>query len=204
MKNLLLYGVPILKHIRVHSLQNGGKNMKPYPCTLTAELIALQMVLKTRRFVMWMDASIQFKKSDLDRLFIQAKQQGVMMWHNVWSLPAHIHQDTFNFLQETPCLYKGFTEYHAGLILFHSGHETVKNYILDPWVKCALIEDCLKTKHDEKTILKCPNHKDFHACHRFDQAVLSLLIFRLFHDSYKDHNIASSYFRICYGSKCAK
>ena len=181
-----------------------GKNIKPYPCTLTVELIALQMVLKTRRFVMWMDASIQFKKSDLDRLFIQAKQQGVMMWHNVWSLPAHIHQDTFNFLQETPCLYKGFTEYHAGLILFHSGHETVKNYILDPWVKCALIEDCLKTKHDEETILKCPNHKEFHACHRFDQAVLSLLIFRLFHDSYKDHNIASSYFRICYGSKCAK
>ena len=160
------------------------------------------MMLQIRQFVMWMDASIQFTGSNLDPVFLQAKQHGVMMWHNVWSLPAHIHQDTFNFLEETPCLYKDFTEYHAGLMLFHSGNKIVKNYILDPWVKCALIEDCMMTKHDELELLECPNHTTFHACHRFDQAILSLLIFRLYHDSYNNHNIDGSYFKICYDLDC--
>lgn len=136
--------------------------------------IIVKMMLQIRQFVMWMDASIQFTGSNLDPLFIQAKQHGVMMWHNVWSLPAHIHQDTFNFLEETP--YKDFTEYHAGLVLFHNSHKIVKNYILDPWVKCALIEECMMTKHDELELLECPNHTTFHVCHSFDQAILSLLI----------------------------
>ena len=164
--------------------------------------LCLQMMLQISQFVMWMDASIRLKTAELDPLFKQAKQQGVMMYHNVWSLPAHIHEDTFKFLEESPCLYKNFTEYHAGLILIHSGNSVVNNYIIEPWVKCALIEECMKTKHDEMKILKCPSHTKFHSCHRFDQAILSLLIFRLFHNSFKDHGIAHSYFDICYDQTC--
>lgn len=166
--------------------------------------LAIKMMLQIRPFVMWMDASIQFQKSDLDQLFMQAKQYGIMMYHNVWTFPAHVHQDTFNFLQEPPCLYQNFTEYHAGLILLHRGHNTVKNYVIDPWVKCALIEECMKTKHEEKDLLRCQSHKIFHSCHRFDQAVVSLLIFRLFHDSFKNHAIDHKYFRICYDQSCRK
>ena len=152
---------------------------------------------------MWMDASIQFKTPKLDELFIQAKQYGVLMYHNVWSLPAHVNRDTFTFLDEPPCLYKNFTEYHAGLILVHIGNSVVRNYIIDPWAKCALIEDCMKTKNNERDIINCPSHTEFHACHRFDQAVLSILIFRLFHGSYRNHDInAGNYFEICYDQSC--
>lgn len=160
--------------------------------------LAIKMVLQTRQFVMWMDASVQLTKSNMDPLFMQAKKYGVMMWHNGFSLPAHTHLDTFNFLEEPPCLYKGLKEWHAGLILFHTGHEIVKKYILDPWVKCALIEDCMKTKNDEMVIIKCPPNNDFHGCHRFDQAVLSILIFRLYHDTFRNHDISMSYFRLVY------
>ena len=157
-----------------------------------------QMMLQKRQFVMWLDASVQLTKTNMDSLFLQAKKYGVMMWHNGFSLPAHTHLDTFNFLEEPPCLYKGLKEWHAGLILFHSGHEIVKKYILDSWVKCALIEDCMKTKHDEMAIIKCPPNNDFHGCHRFDQAVLSILIFRLYHDSFRNHDVSMSYFRLVY------
>ena len=156
---------------------------------------------------MWMDASIQFITPRLDELFIQAKQYGVLMYHNVWSLPAHVNRDTFTFLGEPPCLYKNFTEYHAGLILVHIGnyYSVVKNYIIDPWAKCALIENCMKTKNNEMDIIKCRSHKKFHTCHRFDQAVLSILIYRLFHSSYRNHDInMGSYFAICYHQSCRK
>ena len=155
--------------------------------------------------MMWMDASIQFKTSRLDELFDQAKQYGVLMYHNVWSLPAHVNRDTFTFLGEPPCLYKNFTEYHAGLILVNTGKSVIKNHIINPWVKCALIESCMKTKHNEMDIIQCPSHTKFHVCHRFDQAVLSILIYRLFHDSYENHNIDfGRYFRICYDQSCPR
>lgn len=160
--------------------------------------LVIKMMLQKRQFVMWLDASVQLTKTNMDSLFLQAKKYGVMMWHNGFSLPAHTHLDTFNFLEEPPCLYKGLKEWHAGLILFHTGHEIVKKYILDPWVKCALIEDCMKTKHDEMVIIKCPSNNDFHGCHRFDQAVLSILIFRLYHDSFRNHDVSMSYFRLVY------
>ena len=164
-----------------------------------------QLMLQISQFVMWMDASVQFKTSKLNELFAQAKQYGVLMHHNQFSLPAHVHRDTFTFLEESPCLFKDFTEYEAGLILIHSGHSVVKNYIIDPWVKCAVIEDCMKTKNNEMEIINCPSHTTFHMCHRFDQAVLSILIFRLFHRSYRNHNIDKwRYFKICYKQSCRK
>ena len=139
--------------------------------------------------MMWMDASIQFKTSRLNELFSQAKHYGVLLKRNVHSLPAHVNRDTFTFLDEQPCLYKDFAEFESGLILINTGASIVNNYIIDPWVKCALIESCMKTKHNEMDIIKCPSHTKFHVCHRFDQAVLSILIYRLFHDSYENHNI---------------
>ena len=155
--------------------------------------------------MMWMDASIQFKTSRLDDLFSRAKQNGVLMYHNVWSLPAHVHRDTFTFLTEPPCLYKNFTEFHAGLILINTANSIVKNYIIDPWVKCALIENCMKTKHNEMEIIKCASHTKFHVCHRFDQAVLSILIYRLYHGSYKNHDInIGRYFKLCYNQSCKR
>ena len=153
--------------------------------------------------MMWMDASVHFKKSDLDPLFTQAKKLDVLMWMPGGSLAAHTHKDTFNFLDEAPCLYRS-SEFHAGLILLHGGSDIVKKYIVDPWVKCALIENCMKTKHNETKLLKCPSSSAFHSCHRFDQAVLSILVYRLYHDSYRNHNIALSYFRLCWDLSCPK
>ena len=157
------------------------------------------MMLQTYRFVMWMDTSVRFKTSDLDPLFIQAKQQGVMSRHDVHLLPSHIHEDTFQFLQEPPCLYRNLTEFQGGMLLFHSGNKLVYDYIFTPWLKCALIEECMKTKHPTGgKLLYCQSHKIYHSCHRYDQAVLSLLLYRMFRNSYMDHHIDHKYMHFGY------
>ena len=152
-------------------------------------------MLQTYRFVMWMDTCVRFNTPDLDPLFTQAKQHGVMSMHGRNLLPTHLHEDTFKFLKEPPCLYRNFSEFYGGFLLFHSDNELAYNYIFTPWLKCALIEGCMKTRHPTNgKLLYCPKTQaKYHSCHRYDQAVLSLLIYRLYQNSYIDHIVDGKY-----------
>ena len=153
-----------------------------------------KMMLQKYRFVLWLDTSVIFGTSDLDPLFIQAKEQGVMSPHDNHLLAAHTHEDTFRFLQEPPCLYRNYGEFSGRLLIFHSENALVNDYVIQPWVKCALIEDCMKTKHKTGgNLLYCQSHKIYHICHRYDQSILSLLMYRLFPESYMDHHINDTF-----------
>ena len=158
------------------------------------------MMLQSYRFVMWMDTSIRFKTSDLDPLFEKGKLMGILSKPSSHRfLASRVHEDTFIFLKEPPCLYRTGTIFQGGILLFHSEHKLLYDYIIQPWVACALIEDCMKTRHEPKLIL--PNCSDaYHSCHRYDQAVLSILIIRLFTESANDHVIDSKYIFVDRGS----
>lgn len=146
--------------------------------------------------MMWMDTSIRFKTPHLDPLFIRAKKHGVLSNNDFHRLPAHVHEDTFLFLREPPCLYRGATEYQGTLLLFHSDKKVINDYVISPWISCALVEDCMKTKNNVTKLLQCDSHIIYHSCHRYDQAILGLLLYRLFHDSYMDFHIDTKYFDI--------
>ena len=88
---------------------------------------------------MWIDTSCRFKTSNLDPLFTKAKQHGLLSRHDTarkYPLAAHLHEDTFLFLQEPPCLYKNYYDWQGGLIIVHGGHELIYNYIIQTWIKC--------------------------------------------------------------------
>ena len=97
--------------------------------------------------MLWMDTSTRFKTYRLDPLFLKAKQLGVMARRAKNLLASRTHEDTSNFLQEPPCLYKNLPVIQSGLVFFHSGNKIAYDNIFTPWVKCALIEECMKTKH---------------------------------------------------------
>ena len=152
-------------------------------------------MLQNYRFVIWLDTSVILETADLDPFFIRAKHQGVMSRCDTHLLAAHTHEDTFRFLQEPPCLYRKYKEFIGRLLIFHSDNKLVNDYVIQPWVKCALSEECMKTKHSTGgKLLRCPSHKIYHSCHRYDQAVLSMLIYRLFPESYMDHHIDDTFF----------
>lgn len=164
--------------------------------------LIVQLMLQTHKFVMWMDSSIRFLTPDLDSLFAQAKKHGILAFHDVHLLPSHVHEDMFDFLQETPCLYRNFGEFSASLMLVHSDHQIAEEYIIRPWASCALVEHCIETKYPVSRLINCQSHKHYHSCHRYDQALLSILLYRLFHDSYSDHAIGQAYFRWCRSNNC--
>ena len=119
------------------------------------------MMLQTYRFAMWMDTSVRFKTSDLDSLFIQAKHHGIMSRFGGHRLPTHLHENTFQFLHEPPCLYRDFGEFQGGMLLFHSNNKLVYDYIFTPWLKCALIEECMKTRYPTEAVLRITKHLCF-------------------------------------------
>ena len=137
--------------------------------------------------MMWLDASVRFLSSSLDPLFLKAKQHGLICSYDGFPLVAHIHEDTFHFLKEPPCLYQNLLDWKGSFILVHSGVNLVYEYIFQTWVKCALVEECMKTKHDTGgTMLHCKSHSIYHSCHRYDQAMLGLFLYRLFPESFHD------------------
>ena len=161
------------------------------------------MMLQTYQFILWIDSSIRFQTSDLDPLFLKAKEKGVMAKYDGFLLASHTNEDTYSFLQETPCVFRNSREFSASLLLFHSGNNIVRNYLIKPWVACALIEGCQKTHHEESTLLMCRTHQHYHACHRFDQAVLGLLLYRLFSENCIDFDIGGSVAKWCRENDCS-
>ena len=154
---------------------------------------------------MWMDSSIQFKTNDLDLFFIKGKKEGILAKYDGFLLPSHTLQETFTFLHETPCVFRNSGEFSASLILFHNGNDIVRNFFIKPWVSCALIEDCMKTRRAEWShlIIKlCFTHQHYFACHRYDQAVFGLLMHRLFHDSYMEHDFGGRVANWCRELDC--
>ena len=142
---------------------------------------------------MWMDTSVRFKTNKLDSLFIKAKKEGILSSLNENSIAAHTMPETFQFLQEEPCLFRNYEEFTATFLLIHSDH-VAYDYLVVPWVSCALIEDCMKTKRNSFWIQICSDPLTYHNCHRFDQSVLAILMYRLFHRSYLNHTIDGSYY----------
>ena len=150
-------------------------------------------MLQYYQFVMWIDTSIRFKTSDLDVLFVRAKKYGLLSRYDTsgsYPLPSHLHEDTFLFLQEPPCLYKNYHDWQGGLIIVHGEHELIYKYIIQTWIKCALVEECMKTKQNiGGNMLYCKTHKFYHSCHRYEQATLGLFLHRLFPDSFNDYHL---------------
>ena len=149
-------------------------------------------MLQDYQFVMWIDTSCRFETSDIDPLFVRTKQHGLLSRYGDYPLVSHLHEDTFLFLQEPPCLYKNYDDWQGGLIIVHGGHELIYKYIIQTWTKCALVEECMKTKQNTGgNMLRCKkNHvKFYHSCHRYDQATLGLFLHRLFPDSFDDYHL---------------
>ena len=163
-----------------------------------------QMMLRHYHFVLWMDASIKFKTGDLDLLFAKAKKTGVLAKYDSHLLPAHTFQDTFRFFGETPCVFRNSGEFSASIILIHSENEIIRNCFVRPWVGCALIKECMITARSESSHFfnrLCFKHVHYHTCHRYDQRVFGLLMYRLFPLIYIEHDFGIGVAETCWPEK---
>lgn len=161
----------------------------------------LQLVAKDHPFVVWMDASVRFITTDLDSQFERARNLGVMAAVGFAPIAMRTHPKTFHFLGEQPCTYKTTDEFEATFIFVY-GNKFVSEFFLKPWVSCALSFGCIVPDYNTKKYFDCDRGKEkvYFDCHRFDQSVLSILLYRLYHESIQHHRMKHTFFRFCKGA----
>ena len=126
-----------------------------------------------------MDSSIRFLTGNLTKMVEMAIVSGILALGPVsGSIARYTHQQTFETLKEPRCLYEKYAMFPSTMLAVFA-----KDYILEgivePWVKCALVERCMQTTESYDIIINCTNL----VCHRYDQSVVNILIGRLFYDA---------------------
>jgi hypothetical protein len=149
--------------------------------------IIIYIMLKKYNFVMWADASINLNgnKNATDIFFRKTKETGILVTRLGGDSRSFYHTkaDTFKFLNESTCLFE-LHQTEATYMTIWKTSFTWK-YIIQPWLACALTENCMSHKNPP-AVLRCWGRRktSFHWCHRFDQSVLSIILQRLFDVNY--------------------
>lgn len=104
--------------------------------------LSIQLAIQQHPFIIWMDASVRFKTTDLDPVFESARSQGVLASVGYQSLAMRTSEGTFHFLQEDACAFRDMNEFEATFIIIYAD-QFVKQYFLKPWLSCALSVGCM-------------------------------------------------------------
>ena len=132
-------------------------------------------------FVWWADSSVRFTSADIDRALDFSKKNSFLLFTYGPSLAVAFNTDkkTMRYLGEDPCKYRHFGENEATFVLFH--FDEISRVFVNAWAACALNKECMcPAGTAEKLYCNAVQQWDGR-CHRFDQAVLSILFRRLYH-----------------------
>jgi hypothetical protein len=179
--------------------------------------IIIQTVLKEYDFVWWMDSSIGFKTGNLSVLVKAALKYGVQgiitarrpnitdydilstMFTN-GSITARTDTRMFDFLGESPCLFRRSNEIGGGFNMWLRTPFTTF-HILRPWVSCALSIRCMALPGSNRQCPPAPpGSGEISGCHRYDQSALGIIITRLFHRDISEVIMPNTYYDIRRGS----
>ena len=144
-----------------------------------------------------MDTCVRFNTSNIDDLLTKIKTHGIVSVSGDGSIAMRTLKETFDILNEQPCLYSDLPEIHSGFVAIRET-DVVRDYIMKPWVSCALTRGCLVSSKDVHKVISCQRPGRYHICHRFDQSVLGILIHRLNHAKFCDNVVNhGQYFSFC-------
>ncbi|XP_045174762.2 uncharacterized protein LOC123536044 [Mercenaria mercenaria] len=145
--------------------------------------VVIQMALQEFGFVIWMDSAVYIPDGNLQGGIDIAKKEGIAAGHRKLANPEinlayETDSQTFKALGEEACAFKKSFRFNAALIFIKRNAFTY-NYIMRPWVSCALTKTCIAA--DTKFYSNCASANKYGFCHRFDQSVLSIILNRLYH-----------------------
>ncbi|XP_045183782.2 uncharacterized protein LOC123542163 [Mercenaria mercenaria] len=157
--------------------------------------IIVKTLLLEFGWVWWMDSSVRFITNDLDRGLKYSQDNSILFFTYgvVFAVARHTDIQTMQYFGEDRCKFRHFGEVEATFVLFH--FDDVTNILVDQWAACALSNDCIAPDGtDKKLSCRISNRYDGR-CHRFDQAVLSILLRRLYHEK-NDYPLVPTPFHI--------
>ena len=131
-------------------------------------------------------------------LIEKAKKLKLIAAQGYNSVASRTTWQTFQALGEDPCAYGKITQMQAAFIVLYIT-DFVRDYFLYPWVGCALSPGCMVPSGDPYNYLECVNGKnkhEFHLCHRFDQSVMNILMYRMFNKTVDEHILKFGLYKI--------
>ena len=148
--------------------------------------IIVGTVSREYEIVMWADASLRLRTSLKEFVFpyfLTAELPFVGHPNLHFYVVQLTHDSTIKHLNFTREMLKGLPEIEANSDVFWFTRNVKK--LVDEWVECALISDCIAPAGSTVGVyLYCamwfggPEYTTFSGCHRFDQSVLNILIFK--------------------------
>ncbi|XP_052244641.1 uncharacterized protein LOC127853881 [Dreissena polymorpha] len=148
--------------------------------------IAIQTVLKEYPLVVWMDSSIRFTQTNISELFEDANRLGLICTGGDGRVASRTLPGTFKYFNMEPCAYRSLPEIQAGFGIFKRT-EFVVNNIIKPWVGCGLTLGCMMPDGLPDDHLPCEYRNVYGECHRYDQSVLSILLYRAYGTRIEQH-----------------
>ncbi|XP_052693344.1 uncharacterized protein LOC128171589 [Crassostrea angulata] len=137
--------------------------------------IIIQMMLQEFDFVMWLDTSVRLENTD--PYFVKAKCLGIQVLEGSGSIAVRTQKRLFERFKEDQCMFN-YPEIQAGMVIISRTYFTL-NYIMRPWVGCALEYGCMDFPNAE-VYRNCTKRWIPSDCHRFDQSTLGVIMTRLF------------------------
>ncbi|KAL3883552.1 hypothetical protein ACJMK2_029805 [Sinanodonta woodiana] len=160
----------------------------------TFKPLIAQIVLNEYGFVLWIDASIRYLTGDLDSLFEMAMKDGIKIISGGFGVGYRTDPATFKSLREDPCLFADKNEIQTGFFLIYRTRFTIET-IMRPWVSCALTSGCVYFPGSQDRI-SCVNQRGLGFCHRFEQSVMSIILWRLYHADFWGVLIPGKFFDV--------
>lgn len=84
----------------------------------------------------------------------------------------------FTYLNENVTYFSDKMIFQSGFVSCYATEHMIE-YFMKPWVSCALTLGCLVPDMQSHIYLPVKKNVALHACHRFDQSVASILLYRL-------------------------
>ena len=154
-----------------------------------------QQLLMEYGFVWWADSSVRFTSPDVEGALDYARNNSFLIftYHPVFAVAFHTDPNTMGYLGEDPCKFRHFGENEATFVLFH--FDEISRVLVKAWAACALEEKCMCPRGTDRKLHCSAGREDDGMCHRFDQAVLSILFRRLYHEE-NDYPLVDVPFKI--------
>ena len=156
------------------------KNLK----TSAFRPLIIQLVLKDAGAVLWMDLRQRLTTGDLSTYLSDiSKTSGVLTWAMEQTTPtsALTHPKMFEYLDKNP---EDYNFQHmvdlTAMLIYNKKDISLK--LMDPWVKCALLEDCIEPIGAQSTGCRFDKKPGFRysGCHGYDVSAFNVVIGQMF------------------------
>lgn len=131
--------------------------------------------------VIWSNPHEYFLTKEISSAIMQAKESGILAWTIKDTTSSITYPKMFTYFDEKPEHYyfhRAIKTSH--LILFNTGK--VQSSIMLPWVKCALVEECISPTGSQNSGY-CNERRPrylYSGCHYYEQSALNVILGKVF------------------------